>query len=173
MSDDELKSLFESLRQDNAAAHADTRREMREAIGAVNEENADTRREMQETARAIREENADTRREMQETTRAIREENAVAHSETRRHFDVTAERLDQRFDFLAESVQHVHQKLDREAADIRDEMRRGFADTQAMMKFSHAELDRRVRTLEDGHRSLEETVSDLQSRVERLESSTH
>lgn len=35
-----------------------------------------------------------------------------------------------------------------------------------MIKFSHAELDRRVR-------SLEESVSDLQTRVERLESSTH
>lgn len=35
-----------------------------------------------------------------------------------------------------------------------------------MIKFSHHELDRRVR-------ALEETVADLQSRVERLESSTH
>jgi hypothetical protein len=35
-----------------------------------------------------------------------------------------------------------------------------------MIKFSHAELDRRVRTLE-------ESVADLQTRVERLESSTH
>ena len=35
-----------------------------------------------------------------------------------------------------------------------------------MIKFSHHELDRRVRSLED-------TVADLQARVERLESSTH
>ena len=86
--------------------------------------------------------------------------------ETRRHFDATAERMEKRFDLLAETVQHLDEKLDREAADIRDEMRRGFADTQAMIKFSHAELDRRVRTLED-------SVSDLQTRVERLETSTH
>lgn len=45
-------------------------------------------------------------------------------------------------------------------------MRRGFADTQAMIKFSHAELDRRVRALEEG-------LSGLQARVERLETSTH
>jgi hypothetical protein len=35
-----------------------------------------------------------------------------------------------------------------------------------MIKFSRHELDRRLRTLE-------EVVSDLQARVERLESSTH
>lgn len=45
-------------------------------------------------------------------------------------------------------------------------MERGFADTQAMIKFSHAELDRRVRTLE-------EDVASLEARVDRLESSTH
>ncbi|HEX9162738.1 MAG TPA: hypothetical protein VF980_13620 [Thermoanaerobaculia bacterium] len=41
-----------------------------------------------------------------------------------------------------------------------------------MIKFSHAELERRMRTLEEGHRSLEETVADLRARVERLETST-
>jgi hypothetical protein len=44
-------------------------------------------------------------------------------------------------------------------------MRRGFGDTQAMIKFSNAELDRRIRTLEEG-------FADLQARVEQLES-TH
>lgn len=66
----------------------------------------------------------------------------------------------------------VKQTLEALVAQLREENaawrrgeRRGFAETQAMFKFSHAELDRRVRTLED-------TVSDLQSRVERLESTT-
>jgi hypothetical protein len=35
-----------------------------------------------------------------------------------------------------------------------------------MIRFSHAELERRVR-------SLEQAFSDLQSRVERLEATTH
>ena len=85
-----------------------------------------------------------------------------AVTEMRRHFDVTAERLEKRIDLVAESVVRLDQKLDRTAADIRDEMRRGFADTQAMIKFSHAELDRRIRALEEG-------FADLQSRVEQLE----
>jgi len=42
-----------------------------------------------------------------------------------------------------------------------------------MIKFSHAELDRRVRALEKTQRTLEDTVSDLATRVERLERSTY
>ena len=77
--------------------------------------------------------------------------------EIRRHFDVGLERMEKRFDLLSETVAQLDQKLDRTAGDLRSEMQRGFAETQAMIKFSHAELDRRVRTL----------------RVERLENSTH
>jgi hypothetical protein len=33
-------------------------------------------------------------------------------------------------------VTQLSEKLDRTAADIRDEMRRGFTETQAMIKFS-------------------------------------
>ncbi|HYK06078.1 MAG TPA: hypothetical protein VE974_30325 [Thermoanaerobaculia bacterium] len=101
-------------------------------------------------------------------------------AETRRHFDVATERIEGRFEALTETVMHIDQKIDRTADEIRNEMRRGFADTQAMIKFSHAELDQRVRSLETSHRaiednqrSLEETVADLQARLERLESTTH
>jgi hypothetical protein len=49
---------------------------------------------------------------------------------------------------VAESVLMVNAKLDREAADIRAEMRQGFAETQAMLRFSHGRLDDRVTALE-------------------------
>lgn len=89
-----------------------------------------------------------------------------SHSaEIRRHFDVSTEEVKREVQIVAEGLTRLDQKLDRTAADIGDEMRRGFADTQAMIKFSHAELDRRIRALEEG-------FSDLQARVERLES-TH
>ena len=90
-------------------------------------------------------------------------ENSAA--ETRRHFDVTAERLEDKIQLVVEVVAQIDGKLDRESQSIRDEMRRGFSETQAMIKFSHAELDRRLRALED-------VVSDLQSRVERLEAAS-
>ncbi|HXG59316.1 MAG TPA: hypothetical protein VNL91_09870 [Thermoanaerobaculia bacterium] len=42
-----------------------------------------------------------------------------------------------------------------------------------MIKFSHAELDRRIRALEETQSRLEEAIADLQARVERLEGSPH
>jgi uncharacterized protein YceH (UPF0502 family) len=91
---------------------------------------------------------------------------ASTASETRRHFDVVAERLENRLDALSEAVSVVDEKLDHKTANIEERMDRGFTETQSMIKFSHAELDRRVR-------ALEQAFADLQARVERLESTTH
>ena len=68
----------------------------------------------------------------------MRQKDDAAHAETRRHFDVTAESIRNDVKLLAEKVTHIDEKLDRTAADIRDEMRRGFSETQAMIRFSHA-----------------------------------
>jgi len=47
-----------------------------------------------------------------------------------------------------EGFSQLDAKLSREVGDLREEMKRGFAETQAMIKFSYAELDRRVTVLE-------------------------
>jgi len=88
-----------------------------------------------------------------------------AVGEIRRHFDVTAERLEGRIDLVVEALTQLDEKLDRSVDRLDQKIERTAADTQAMIKFSHAELDRRIRTLEEG-------FADLQARVERLES-TH
>jgi chromosome segregation ATPase len=49
---------------------------------------------------------------------------------------------------VADGVLMVNEKLDRETADIRAEMRQGFAETQALLRFSHGQLDGRVTALE-------------------------
>jgi len=76
----------------------------------------------------------------------IRQENANAHTETRRHFDVAVERIDDRFDRLAETVAQVDEKVERKAADLQERMERGFAETQAIsnspMQNSTAEFAR-------------------------------
>ncbi len=100
--------------------------------------------------------------------------------EMRRHFDVTAEHLQTRLSLVAESVLSVDETLGRRIGVVEQTVERTAADTQAMIKFSHSELDRRVRSLEESRRTLEEsqrslegTVAELQSRIQRLESSTH
>ena len=66
-----------------------------------------------------------------------------AVTEMRRHFDVSTEAMKREVRIVAEGVTRLDQKLDRTASDIRDEMRRGFADTQVMIKFSHSRRKRR------------------------------
>ncbi|HEU4889668.1 MAG TPA: hypothetical protein VFV49_17415 [Thermoanaerobaculia bacterium] len=94
-------------------------------------------------------------------------------SENRHFFEISTEATRHEIGLIAEKVTWLDEKFDRHAAESEDRMQRGFADTQAMIKFSHAELDRRVRALEQTQRTLEESMTDLLARVERLEGSTH
>ena len=54
------------------------------------------------------------------------------YPEIRRHFDVSTEEVKRQVQIVAEGLARLDQKLDRTATDLRDEMRRGFADTQAI-----------------------------------------
>jgi len=92
---EDLKPLLDAMRQENALAHAETRRHG-ETIAV------ETRRHSETIA-----------------------------TETRRHFEVVAERIEKKVEAVAEAVIHLDQKLERETADIRAEMRSGFAETQA------------------------------------------
>ncbi len=56
-------------------------------------------------------------------------------AEMRLHFDTVIERLDSKTDLIVEMVMNVDQKLDREAASIRSEMRSGFGETQNLIRF--------------------------------------
>ena len=86
--------------------------------------------------RLMREENARFRGETAAEFREVREEIAAAKNEMKLHFDSTADRFESKFELLAEGIKNVDQKLGREAADIRAEMRQGFADTHALIRFS-------------------------------------
>ena len=70
-------------------------------------------------------------------------------AETRRHFGVIAEGLDGKIRQVAEAVSAVDSKIDREIGGLRAEMHTEFAETRAMIRFSYAELDSRVRRLEE------------------------
>ncbi len=96
----------------------------------------------------------DARLDEMATKQELREQQA----ETRRHFEVVAEGLRSEIRQVAEGVLSVDEKLGR----FRQEVQAEFDEIKAMIKFSYAELDRRVRTLE-------EAVVSLRGRMERLE----
>ena len=126
----------------------------------------DLRRLFEETQRHVDEKAAETQRYVEqkatETQRHVDEKAA----ETQRHFDVSTEAFQHEVRLLAESVDVKITHLTNRVDQLEEKVDRGFAETQAMIKFSHAELDRRVR-------ALEQSMAELQVRVERLETTTH
>jgi hypothetical protein len=109
---------------------------------------------------------AEARRHFDETADRLAAEN-------RRYFDVAMESNKHEIGLIAEKVTRLDEKLDLTSAHLEQKIEQTAAETQAMIRFSHAELDRRVRALEESQRTLEDSVSDLQARVERIEGSTH
>lgn len=91
----------------------------------------------------------------------------------RQFFETVAEGLRHEMQVIAEGVTGARESLAVEGTVIREEVRRTASETQAMIKFSHAELDRRVRALEESQRAVEQSLADVQMRLIRLESSPH
>ncbi|HKS21708.1 MAG TPA: hypothetical protein VJZ76_02830 [Thermoanaerobaculia bacterium] len=134
----QVQEQFQHLREENTAAHEETRRVLR---GEMAEMAGTLRGEMGEMAGTLRGEMGEIatglRGEIAEAVSTLRGEMAAEHAETRRHFDITVERWETRFDLLAESVQMVDQKLDRNVADIREEI--------AAIKFTRPSRTRRAK----------------------------
>ena len=84
--------------------------------------------------------------------------------EIKRHFGVVAEGPEKRIQVVAEAVTQFDSKVDRDLAGLREEMRAGFAEVKSMIKFSYAELDRRISFLEAGLATVEARIRSLESR---------
>jgi hypothetical protein len=69
--------------------------------------------------------------ELRQLLDTMRQENSAAHEATRRHFDVVTEATKHEVRLVAESVAHVNEELERKTNALRQEMSRGFAETQA------------------------------------------
>jgi predicted nucleic acid-binding Zn-ribbon protein len=78
--------------------------------------------------------------------------------EIKRHFNVVAEGLRSEIRTVAEGVIGTNARLD----GIESRMSEEFNETRAMIRLSFGELDRRIRALEDD-------VSSLRTRLERVE----
>jgi hypothetical protein len=102
---------------------------------------------------------AETRRHSEVLAAETRRYSEAMAEETRRHFDVVAEDLRHQIQLTMEGVVANRGAIDQ----LRDQMKEEFVELASMIRISYAQLDRRLRTLE-------EIVSGLLTRVDRLES---
>ncbi|MGK2856284.1 MAG: hypothetical protein ACSLFQ_03655 [Thermoanaerobaculia bacterium] len=93
--------------------------------------------------------------ELRSLLAAMRDDQAAANADTRRHFDVANEATRHELHLVAEAVAQGNEKLDRRAIALDEAIQRTAAETQAMIKFSHDELQRPVRTLENSVANLQ------------------
>ncbi|MBV8518093.1 MAG: hypothetical protein JO197_11895 [Acidobacteria bacterium] len=67
---------------------------------------------------------------------------------TCRHFDITVERMERRFDLLADLVRGLDEKFDRRLNDLENRVNGGFDDLRLFTRLTYSDIDRRVRALE-------------------------
>ena len=110
---------------------------------------------------------AQTRRQLAGTAAGLHRQAEESAAETRHYFDVVAEGLRSGVRTVAEGLVATNEKFDRRFDGLELKVDRNFAET---LRFSHADLESRFPKLEREHEEPEEEVEDLQSRVQRLES---
>jgi uncharacterized protein (DUF3084 family) len=134
MTDEELKGLFEAIRQEIAAMRQETR-----------QETAGTRQEIAAMRQETRQEIAATRQEtavIWQEIGSMRQENEAAHAETRRHFDVALEGNRHEIRLIAEKVLRLEEKMETKFTEQDDKFMLAIAETRALIKFSQAGPDR-------------------------------
>ncbi|MFL6248122.1 MAG: hypothetical protein ACJ74H_19010 [Thermoanaerobaculia bacterium] len=122
------------------ATMATTIADMRQHVDATA---AETREHMNATA-------AEMRKQYEATAADMRNHYDTTAADMRRHYDLRTERLEDKIQLVVETVALLDAKVDRMDVSIRDEMRRGFADTHDLIRFVYSSLDRRVTRLENG-----------------------
>ena len=125
---DVIAGQLKEIRQEIVASADGLRQELRQDIVA--------------SADGLRQE---LRQEMASSAAGLRQEMAQMRQELRDDFGALADHLGSKIELLAEGLGIVNERLDREAADIRAEMRQGFAETQDLVRFAYRDLDHRTR----------------------------
>jgi DNA anti-recombination protein RmuC len=136
--DDELRQFLEGMRQETAARFDEMRSQMETRFGQM-----ETRFGQMETRFGQME----TRFGQMEIRFGAFDDRFV---EMRRHFETLVDQVNGKIATLAEAMTYFDEKFERRTADIREEMRAGFSETQALIRFGYTDLDRRVRALEGG-----------------------
>ena len=121
----------------------------------------------------IKQENEQTRRHFDEKAAEMGRHFDEKAAESQRHFDAVAESLKSEIRVIAEGhgvlvekIDGLGTRMDRLETQVENfaiETRTNFEEVRAAVKFSYAELDRRVSHLES-------TIASIDARVSRLES---
>jgi len=101
--DSDLKEVLEAIREENATAHAETRRRFEEVQAENAAAHAETRQRL---------ETLDVRFE------SAQSQNAAAHAETRQHAELIAESYQHKLDLVVERVVSLGEKLDQLEAKV-------------------------------------------------------
>jgi septal ring factor EnvC (AmiA/AmiB activator) len=153
VTDDELRGLFDAMREDIGAIRADNAA-MHANIGAIQANIA----MMQSNIATMQSDNSGIHADIgamqtdigaiRADSAAMREENAAARAEMRRHFDVVTEATHSKIQVVAESVLMVNEKLDRKAAELHEKIDSAVSETRALIKWTYDRFDQRVSALE-------------------------
>ena len=136
--------------------------------------------DMEKLVKFIREENEETRRHFDVVAEGLRSdirllaEGHGALVEKVDHLDAKVDRLETkvdhletRMDGLETKVDHLETRMDGFEAKLDDfivETRTNFDEVRASIKFSYAELDRRITFLETGFKELSARVASIETR---------
>jgi DNA anti-recombination protein RmuC len=121
-----------------ATGLGEVRQELRQEIAASAE---GLRHEIAASAEGL---GRELRQEIAASAAGLRQEMAKMREDIHDQFGTITDHLASKIELVAEGVAIVNEKLDREAADIRAEMRQGFADTHHLIRFAR-DLERRPR----------------------------
>ncbi len=136
--------------------------------------------DMEKLVQFIKEENEETRRHFDVVAEGLRSdirllaEGHAALVEKVDHLDAKVDRLETKVDRLEAKVDrleirmdHLETRMDGFEAKLDDfivETRTNFEEVRASIKFSYAELDRRITFLEAGFKELSARVASIESR---------
>ncbi|MGA9750817.1 MAG: hypothetical protein WBS54_03415 [Acidobacteriota bacterium] len=157
--------------------------DMEELVQFIKEENQETRRHFDVVAEDLRSDIrllAEGHGALVEKVDGLdakvdRLDTKVDHLETRMdsletkvdHLDTKVDHLETRMDGLETKVDHLETRMDGFEAKLDDfivETRTNFEEVRASIKFSYAELDRRITFLEAGLRELSARVATIETR---------
>jgi gas vesicle protein len=152
MSDEELRAFFariderfDTVRRDLGNDIASVRTELGAEIASVRTELG---AEIASVRTELGAEIASVRTELGADIAAVRRDLGNDIATVRRELGAEIEDVRSQFVLVSEGFAHLNEKIEREVADVRDEMRRGFAETHSLIQFAYSTLEQRIERLE-------------------------